>query len=276
MSILKKIYRRIKVRKLPSPIARALEAILYGGRRRESFLVRLLGALHRSQFRREWLLGSGEPPPYYNQRWNGFDFVYGKSRNPYPFTRGFLASEIIRTGDRLLDIGCGDGFFTNTFYSPRCQHVDAIDIEPSAIEAARKLNSAKNIDFHLLDAVRDPFPSDRYDVIVWDGAIGHFATSDLSAVLDKITRALSPSGIFVGSESLGIEGSDHLQFFADEAELAAVFKPYFEHVLIRTLEYRIGTGFLRTESYWRCTHDLHPRHESTTWIDFAEQCAVAS
>jgi SAM-dependent methyltransferase len=276
LSILKKIYRRIRVRKVvPSPVVRMLEAILYGGSRRESFLVRLLGALHRSQFRREWLLCPSEQPPYYNQRWNGFNFVYSKSRTPYPFTRGFLVSEIVHPGDRLLDIGCGDGFFTNSFYSSLCLHVDAIDIEPSAIKTARKLNSARNIDFHLLDAVHDPFPSDQYDVIVWDGAVGHFAEADLAAVLDKIARALSPSGIFVGSESLGIEGSDHQQFFEDESALAAVFTPYFEHVLMRKLEYRIGTGFLRTEGYWRCANDLSLRHESTTWADYAGRGAAA-
>lgn len=273
MSLLKRVYRRMNVRKILFPVVRALEAILYGGRRRESFLVGLLGALHRSQFRRGWRFCSNEPPHFYNQRWNGFEFVYGTSRNPYPFTRGFLASEVIQSGDQLLDIGCGDGFFTNTFCSSRCRHVDAIDVESSAIETAKQLNSALNINFYLLDAVRDPFPSDRYDIIVWDGAIGHFAESDLSIVLEKIMRALSPSGMFVGSESLGIEGSDHLQYFEDEFALAALFKPYFKHVLIRTLEYRIGNGFVRREGYWRCTQNLGPRHESTRWIDLAEQGA---
>ena len=273
INVLKKVYRRVKAFQIPLPFVRARETFLYGGGRRESFLVRLLGALHRSQFRREWLLSSGDQPPFYNQRWNGFEFVYGTSRNPYAFTRGFLASEVVRPEDHLLDIGCGDGFFTNTFYSPRCRHVDAFDVEPSAIETARRLNSAENISFHLLDAANDPFPSDNYDVIVWDGAIGHFADSDLSTVLEKIVRALSPVGIFVWSESLGTEGSDHLRFFEDEAALAAVFRSYFAHVLIRTSEYRIGTGLLRKESYWRCMRELSPRHVSTNWIDFSEQGA---
>jgi ubiquinone/menaquinone biosynthesis C-methylase UbiE len=245
------------------------ETALYGGRRRELFLVCVLGALYRSQFRREWRFFPSEPPHFYNQRWNGFEFVYGSARNPYVFSRGFIASEVIQAGDVLLDIGCGDGFFTNAFYSFRCLRIDAIDVEPSAIRAAKELNGAPNISYRHADAVLDPFPSDRYDVVVWDGAIGHFSEPDVSVVLNKITRVLSSMGVFVGSESLGKEGSDHLQFFEDESALAAVFRPYFKHVQIRTMEYQLGNGFLRKEAYWRCANSLGHRHGPTAWTEFA-------
>jgi 2-polyprenyl-3-methyl-5-hydroxy-6-metoxy-1,4-benzoquinol methylase len=270
----RKLEQHLDVRRNSSRIATLLETLLYGGTRREALLVRLLGALHRSQFRREWHL-SLKTPHFYNQRWNGFEFTYGRSRSPYGFFCGFLASEVIRDGDCLLDIGCGDGFFSNTFFSARCRHIDAIDVDPSAIETARRLNSSPKIRFHILDAVRNSFPSERYDVIVWDGAIGHFSQSDTSSVLEKICRSLSPSGIFVGSESLGIEGSDHLQYFDSESALAWVLKPYFKHVLVRTAEYRIRGGYARREAYWRCFNSSSCRHESTTWVDFAEPKAAA-
>ena len=249
-------------------LRRLLETILYGGNLRESFLVSMLGALHRSQFRREWKLFSKEPPHFFNQRWNGFEFTYGKTRSPYGFFRGFFACEVIQTDDNLLDIGCGDGFFANTFFSCRCRHIDAIDIETSAIETARRINDNPKITFHVLDAVRDPFPGNQYDVIVWDGAIGHFAGSDLSTVLEKIAKCLAPNGIFVGSESLGTEGSDHLVFFDDEAALASVLKPYFKNVSLRTMEYNIRDGFRRKEAYWRCAQELNSRHDSTKWNEF--------
>ncbi|MGD0948046.1 MAG: class I SAM-dependent methyltransferase [Candidatus Binatia bacterium] len=274
----KRIRRQLEqhpdVRRSLFGIATLLETLLYGGTRREALLVRLLGALHRSQFRREWHL-SLKTPHFYNQRWNGFEFTYGRSRSPYGFFRGFLASEVIRDGDCLLDIGCGDSFFSNSFFSEKCRHIDAIDVDAFAIETARRLNSSPKIRFHILDAVRNSFPSECYDVIVWDGAIGHFSQSDTFRVLEKICRSLSPSGIFVGSESLGMEGSDHLQYFESESALAAVLKPYFEHVLIRTAEYRIGEGYARREAYWRCFNRSSCRHESTTWVDFAESRAAA-
>lgn len=250
---------------------RCVEAVLFGGAVRESILVRMLGALYRSQFRRSWVYNTTEPPHFYYQRWNGYRFAYGDGdRNPYCFTRGFLALEVIRSGDRLLDIGCGDGFFTNTFYSPRCKEIDAIDIEPSAIETAKRLNASDKIRYRLLDAVNEPFPGKDYDVIVWDGAIGHFAAGDLAAVLDKVVSTLAPGGVFVGSESLGTEGSDHLQFFHTEAQLAEVFRPYFKRVMVRTVEYRIGNGKMRREAYWRCSQGEGDRVEAGRWQDFVQ------
>lgn len=275
-NLIKQLYCMLRQQpKVPKGLWRSirfLEMVIYGGRLRERFLVYLLGVLHRSQFRREWRFFSDEPPHFYNHRWNGYAFTYGKQRNHYTFLRGFLASEVVREGDCLLEIGCGDGFFSNTFFSGRCRQIHAVDIDPYAIETAKSLNSNPKIEFQIMDAVRSPFPAERYDVIVWDGAIGHFSESDLSIILNKIVNALSPSGVFVGSESLGIDGSDHLQYFENEEALAAVFKPYFKHVFVRTAEYG-GGSFQRREAYWRCANSLNPRHESTKWVDFAEDAA---
>lgn len=266
-TLCKRFGKRIHIRKTLFPCARFIEAVVFGGRIREAILVRLLGAFYRSSFRRDWVLYSDVPPHFSNSRANAFAFIYGSSRSPYPLFRGFLACEVIQNGDRLLDIGCGDGFFSAAFFAENCQRIDAVDVEMSAIDAARRLNPHPKVVFHRLDAVRDAFPSASYDVIVWDGAIGHFPPADLNSVLEKIVRALSPSGVFVGSESLGHEGSDHLQFFENESALAAVLRPYFKHVLTRITEYRIQGGYMRREVYWRCSNDENSRHRQTGWIE---------
>jgi 2-polyprenyl-3-methyl-5-hydroxy-6-metoxy-1,4-benzoquinol methylase len=187
------------------------ESALWGGTRRESALVRLLNRYYFSLYRRQWEL-SDEEPHFFSQRIGFFKFAFGDDGlGPYAFYRGFFGSEVIQPDDQLLDIGCDDGFFTKRFLSSRCAKVDAVDIEPSAIESAQIFNSAPNISYRLLDAVNEPFPSEKYDVIVWDGAIGHFAKETTDRVLAKIQAALETNGVFVGSESLGFEGSDHLR-----------------------------------------------------------------
>jgi SAM-dependent methyltransferase len=166
----------------------------------------------------------------------------------------------------VLDIGCGDGFFTKRFLAGRAQQVDAIDIDPTAIERANYANAAPNVRYVKLDAVKDAFPAPKYDVIVWDGALAHFAVPDSSALLAKIHDALTPGGVFVGSESLGPEGDDHLQAFEHPSDITSLFRPFWRQVLIRELDYILVGGFVRREAYWRCSNDTK-RLRSSGWID---------
>jgi SAM-dependent methyltransferase len=262
---------RRNLRQLRLRLLSLKESALWGTSRRESALVKLLDRYYYSLYRRQWEL-SEEEPHFFSQRIGFFKFAFGDDGlGPYAFYRGFFGSEMVKANDRLLDIGCGDGFFTKRFLSPRCDRVDAVDIEPSAIESARLYNNAPNINYQLLDAVNQPFPSEKYDVVVWDGAIGHFAKETTDRVLEKIQGALKPGGVFVGSESLGFEGSDHLQFFNSLDDFHTLFKPYFRFVELRSVEYRTGQGkssFVRQEGYWRCANE-ETRLRECSWKSYS-------
>jgi 2-polyprenyl-3-methyl-5-hydroxy-6-metoxy-1,4-benzoquinol methylase len=239
------------------------EGLLGGGPLREQFLLRLLGRHYDAQFRRDWQL-SEEEPHFFSHRIGLFKLAFGdEAIGPYAYSRGFYSAEVVREGDRLLDIGCGDGFFTKRFLSARCSKVDAVDVEPSAIHAAQRNNPAANINYYLLDAVNESFPSNEYDVIVWDGALGHFSPETTHLMLQKIVEHLAPEGIFVGSESLGHEGTDHLQFFDSLEALRAIFSTHFRHIELRSMDYRTG-DFVRSEAFWRCAQ-TRDRLESNHW-----------
>ena len=110
--------------------------------------------------------------------------------------------------------------------------------------------------------MKSPFPRDDYDVIVWDGALGHFGKDTTHLMLKKIQNSLKATGIFAGSESLGLEGHDHLQFFNSLEDLYNIFKPYFKFIALKSRSYKIGNDFLRNEAYWRCSNDLKRIDES--------------
>jgi SAM-dependent methyltransferase len=224
---------------------------VFGGRLRERALLALLRAHYRSLFRRTWQWVE-EPPPFTDPRLGMLELMAGSGLPP---ERSFQAADVIEPDDRVLDIGCGDGYLTRRFFASRCRHVDALDVEEAAIRQARQDNAAANIRYVLADAVHDPFPGDQYDVIIWDGAIGHFSAEATDIVLGKIERALAPTGIFAGSESLGDEGSDHLQFFATLDDVGRVLERRFPNVELRSREYRLPSGVLRLEGYWRCATD---------------------
>src|SRR5258705_7698878 len=101
---------RRNLRRLQRRLLRMETSIVGGGRRRESTLLKLLRRYYLNLYRREWELGA-EEPHFFSQRVGFFEFAFGQSGiGPYSFYRGFFASEMVRENERLLDIGCGDGF----------------------------------------------------------------------------------------------------------------------------------------------------------------------
>lgn len=244
------------------------EWLIFGGWVRELLMIRVLKMHYGSSVRRQWLWAcSGEEPHFTDHRASGFKFLFDKESKigGYGYYRGFFASEMINNGDVVLDIGCGDGFLTSRFYAPRAKRVDAIDIEQDAITTAIRYYKSENIRFIRQDAVSQDFPSSQYDVIIWDGAIGHFPPDAIDLMLSKISKSLGQLGVFCGSESLGFEGSDHLTFFESLNDLGRLLENHFRFVQLRSIQYPVGlfgNTFTRTEAFWRCSNDSVRLHNA--------------
>jgi len=71
-------------------------------------------------------------------------------------------------------------------------------------------------------------------------ALGHVSAGDGAALLTKISAALSDDGVFCGSESIGTEGHDQLQFFDDVESLRTLLSRYFPVVHIKEVAYVIS------------------------------------
>jgi ubiquinone/menaquinone biosynthesis C-methylase UbiE len=267
------ILKRVKQLKIVRHIEWFFEYLSGGGVFFERILVKMLSNHYKHKFRRDWILSS-EKPHFEDQRSFFFNFVFSDSKahiGTGPFLRGFFSSEVIKDGDKILEIGCGDGFFTMRFLAGKDVSVDAIDIEPKAIKNAKRDNDAENIKWHLLDAVNDSFPKEKYDVVVFDGAIGHFSKKDTGILLKKINNCLASDGIFIGSESLGIEGDDHLQYFDSLNDLDELFSPHFKVIKMKKERYLLKwCGFIREEAYWRCSNSME-RFNIFEWQSFNKE-----
>lgn len=141
--------------------------------------------------------------------------------------RGVLGRFHLPPGAKVLDLCCGDGYFSDCFWSPSAGHIDAIDRDPEALALARARHTKANIDYRCLDVVRDELPCSDYDLVCFFEAIEHFSIEDGLGVLEKIKDALVPGGWLVGSSTAvasanrGKGNVEHDNEFADAQSLAA-------------------------------------------------------
>jgi len=94
-------------------------------------------------------------------------------------------------GERLLDIGCGDGAFTTLLRDAvGAGEVVGVDIAPAAVTAARQ----QGVNAICLDIEQNPLPFDAayFDMVYCGEIIEHLFNPD--HLLQEVYRVLKPAG----------------------------------------------------------------------------------
>jgi len=102
-----------------------------------------------------------------------------------------------RPGERVLDLGCGDGRLTLALQSAGCAVV-GVDASASQVEAARR----RGLDARVMDGQALDFDA-KFDAVFSNAALHWMKRPD--RVLGGVFRALRPGGRFVGE--LGAAGN---------------------------------------------------------------------
>ncbi len=114
----------------------------------------------------------------------------------------------IKTGMRVLEIGCGSGAYT-TFVARAVGpggKVEALDIQPAMLAQLKKKlelpenRDIKNVQTHQASAYQLPFEDGSIDLVYMITVL--FEIPDRSAALAEINRVLKPAGILAVSEFL--------------------------------------------------------------------------
>jgi SAM-dependent methyltransferase len=132
-------------------------------------------------------------------------------------------------GERVLDLGCGDGVLTAELVARGCSVV-GVDASPAQVEAAR----ARGLDARVMDGHSLTF-DEEFDAVFSNAAM-HWMTEP-GRVITGVWRALRPGGRFVGEfggkgcvarivaalrDALAVQGVDpepiQPWYFPDDAE----------------------------------------------------------
>jgi hypothetical protein len=175
--------------------------------------------------------------------------TWSEQRDSHFLERGIYSNEVIAPGNTVLELCSGDGFYSYFFFSKKAQHIDAIDIDQMALAHAQEYHSLPNIHYHQADIIKDPFPRNTYEVVIWDSAIRRLKKEEMKIVLEKISTVLKPTnGVFSCYEIIDDE-SHPIEFITpiSAQELTEMFQTYFDVVQWRS---SISPG--RHNYYFHC------------------------
>ena len=194
-----------------------------------------------------------QPPSWFDHR---IDLYYHWPHNLFWLERGFRARSHMFEGCVVLDLCCGDGFYSRYFYSTIAAHVDAIDKDESAIAHAKGLYAHPKINYQVLDVTKEDFPRAHYDVIAWFGSIEHFSEEEYETLIRQVKVAMGTTGVLVGStiivpeDSLGKANWEHQNEFTSIAQLEQFLSRDFSDVQIDLTIYPVlGIGERRSAHF---------------------------
>jgi trans-aconitate methyltransferase len=150
-----------------------------------------------------------------SQTWSPSDYLQNAAFVP-ALGAHILARLAPGPGERILDLGCGDGTLTAQIVSAGATVV-GVDASPAMVAAA----VARGLDARLMDAQALTFDGE-FDG-VFSNAVLHWV-GDASAAIDGVRRALKPGGRFVAE--FGGHGNVAAIDVAIRAVLTARAVPY--------------------------------------------------
>jgi SAM-dependent methyltransferase len=97
---------------------------------------------------------------------------------------------------RVLDIGCGEGYFARRMHARGAGHIEAIDVSEAMIHAARSREEAEpqGIRYAVLDAVHLEHVAGTFDLITAVFSLNYLALAQLAVVMQKIGDLLRDQG----------------------------------------------------------------------------------
>lgn len=161
------------------------------------------------------------------------------------------ALRYIPVGQRILDVGCGNGY-SSAIFAKQAEHIVAIDFSEAMIaRATREYGNVPNVTFEVRDVLAPlPYAAASFGVAVAQRCLINLASwENQQRAIENIARVIRPGGLFVMQEgsrqgrlalnqlrqSMGLQAMPDVPFNTDfdEEKLWPFLRRHFEIVDVR-------------------------------------------
>lgn len=170
--------------------------------------------------------------------------------NELPISQSFsraaeiLALSEIEMKEPILDLGCGDGLFTDTLFGGVGGAVKAgVDISPKEVKLACRRAVYQEV--KVADAASLPYPDGFFATVMSNSSVEHMEHSE--KVLGEVGRILQPGGKFIFL--VPHPGTDN--FFLNKVILEKVGLRSLAKITARLRHYLIGHLHLLDQGDWQ-------------------------
>lgn len=117
---------------------------------------------------------------------------------------GLVLKEFLNLSDNLkiLDLGCGSGFFTRILAEQCKMDITGVDIDKKLLEGARKIAKKERLDikYEIGDIINIKFKDNLFDIVMCDIMLEIF--KDITKPLKEMKRVCKAGGIVAAIEPL--------------------------------------------------------------------------
>jgi cyclopropane fatty-acyl-phospholipid synthase-like methyltransferase len=187
---------------------------------------------------------------------SGWGWYDDPKRLVFTLSRYKFVSKMLGGLDRVLEVGCGDGFGSRVV-AEAVGHLTAVDFDPELLESAVSIASERYpISFRRHDMLNGPVEG-RFDGAYSMDVLEHIELRDEDRFLTNLVAPLEPhAACIIGTPSL--ESQDYASKFSKlghvnckaQPDLKATMQRYFHNVFIFSMNDEVvHTGFSKMSHY---------------------------